>query len=364
MSESSQEKTEDATPKRIREARKKGQVSKSKDMETISVMIAFFVALSASMTFMGNELKSLMKMVFEKAVAAPVTGDMMYSLGKACLYTMAKVCAPAMIAGFVVALVIGYLQVGPVFSLDPLMPQGKKLNPIEGIKNMFKTLTFIELIKNIIKITFIFFIAYKVVYASLFDILQTTRISIPDSSVLAGQIIFKIVLRVLLLFVVIAIIDFMVQRWQFMKQMRMSKDEVKREYKQDEGDPHIKGHRKSLHREMVFGDVKQQVKSADAVVTNPVHVAVAIKYDRSEMGAPQVVAKGQRLFADMIKKIAEENNVPILRNVPLAWSLVELEEGAEVPEELYTAVAEILALVYKMKQNQTLSRSEEKVQYV
>ncbi len=352
MAESSQEKTEDATPKRLREARKKGQVPKSKDLETIFVMITFFGVLSVSLGYMGKELKSLMTEAFRTVGDPRIGGDTIYSLGKASLYTMAKVCAPALLAGMLVAAIVGFLQVGGIFSLDPLKPQGKKLNPIEGLKNMFKTMTFIELIKNICKISFIFIIAYQVINGNLFQVLQTIRVSLFDASQLAGGIIFTIVLRVLILFMVLAVADFMIQRWQFMKQMRMSKDEVKREYKQDEGDPHIKSHRKALHREFAFGDVQKQVKTADAVVTNPVHVAVAIKYDKKEMGAPEIVAKGQRLFADMIRKVAEENNVPIMRNVPLAWSLLELEVGDEVPEELYNAVAEILAVVYKLKREQ------------
>ncbi len=352
MSESSQEKTEQATPKRMREARKKGQVAKSRDLETIFVMIAFFATLCLSMGYMAGELKQLMKTVFEAIASPQISGATLMSLGKASLFTLAKVCAPAFIAGVATALVIGFLQVGPVFSLEPLKPQGKKLNPLEGLKNMFKTLTFIELIKNILKIVFIFYISYRVLYGALFEVLSTARISVFDSSQIAGELIFKVVLRILILFVAIALADFMVQRWQFMKQMKMSKEEVKREYKQDEGDPHIKSHRRALHREFVFGDVQQQVKSADVVVTNPVHVAVALKYNREEMGAPEVVAKGQRLFADMIRKVAEENHVPIMRNIPLAWSLLEVEVGAEVPEELYNAVAEILALVYKMQQTQ------------
>ncbi len=135
-----------------------------------------------------------------------------------------------------------------------------------------------------------------------------------------------------------------------MKQMKMSKDEVKREYKQDEGDPHSKGHRKQLHREFAFGDARQAVKQSDVVVTNPVHVAIAIKYDRGAMAAPQMMIKGQRVFADTIRKYAEEFEIPIMRNIPLAWALFELEESSEIPEELYGAVAEVLAYVYRMKQ--------------
>src|SRR4029434_999942 len=268
-----------------------------------------------------------------------VTGSEMLDLGKACLITLGKVCMMPLAAGFIIAGIVGFLQVGAIFSFEPLKPSGKKLNPIEGFKNMFKTQTFIELVKNILKISFIFYMSYSVLNASLPEILNTTRLSMVDSSRIAGAMIFKIVLRVLLLFVAIAFAHFMIQRWQFMKQMRMSKDEVKREYKQDEGDPHIKSHRRALHREMVFGDMPKQVKAADVVVTNPVHVAVALKYDKEEMGAPEIVAKGQRLFAEAIKKVAEANGVPIMRNVPLAWSLVEMEVGDEVPEELYNAVA-------------------------
>lgn len=365
MAETSQEKTEDATPKRLREARKKGQVPKSRDLSTIFVLVAFFAAICLSIGFMSGELKKLMVMVFNEVASPHLDGAKIYDLGKASLFTLAKVCAPAFLAGFAIAIIVGFLQVGPVFSMEPLKPQGKKLNPLEGLKNMFKTPTFIELIKNILKITLIFYLAYQVLYGGLFEVLQTVRIPLVDSAKIAGELIFKIVLRVLILFIAIALADFLVQRWQFMKQMRMSKDEVKREYKQDEGDPHIKSHRKALHREFAFGDVQQKVKTADAVITNPIHVAVAIKYSREEQGAPEVVAKGQRLFADMIRKVAEENGVPIMRNVPLAWSLLEVEVGEEIPEELYSAVAEILALVYKMKQSREIARlDEEKRNYV
>lgn len=363
MAESSQEKTEDATPKRLREARKKGQVAKSRDLETVFVLITFFATLCLSMHFMGKELKSLMEQTFQLAQKPELRSDELASLGKTCFMTILKTCAPAMLAGFLVALFVGYLQVGPLFSLEPLKPQGKKLNPIEGLKNMFKTQTLIELIKNIVKIFIIFFIAYQILNGSIAQIIDTTYLPVEGSSIVAGDIIYRIFLRVLVLFVAVAGADFMIQKRQFMKQMRMSKDEVKREYKEDEGDPHVKGHRKQLHREFAFGDTQKQVKSADAVVTNPVHVAVAIRYDKNEMNAPEIVAKGQRLYAEMIKKIAEENKIPIMRNVPLAWSLLELEVGDEVPENLYNAVAEILSVVYKLKQATKKPSVEEGIQY-
>ena len=158
--------------------------------------------------------------------------------------------------------------------------------------------------------------------------------------------------RVAITFTIIAFLDYAVQHWQFMKQMRMSKDEVKREYKQDEGDPEVKRERKRLHRDMVFGDAKQAVKKSSAVVTNPVHIAVAISYDGDENSTPIVTMKGMRLFAETIKGYAEEFEVPIFRNVPLAWALHEIDIGDEIPESLFDAVAEILAAVYRLKEDQ------------
>ena len=156
------------------------------------------------------------------------------------------------------------------------------------------------------------------------------------------------------MFIALAILDIMVQRWQYKKQLRMSKEEVKREYKQDEGDPLIKSMRRQLHQELAMGDVKKQVAASDVVVTNPTHLAIAIKYDEKEMMAPQIMAKGQRLFAEKIREIAETENIPIIQNVPLGWSLIELEIGAEIPEELYQAMAEVLIVIYRMREKKSL----------
>lgn len=387
MAESSGEKTEEATPKRLREARKKGQVPKSKDVSTIAVLLAIFGVICLGMGAAMNELRDLMKLCFTYVGSHEhIDGSQIWVLGKACLLSFAKLILPIAVVGGVVAGFVGFMQVGSIFSMEPLKPQMKKLNMIEGIKNMFKTQTFIELLKNIAKIIVIFYLAYSTLDKQLYTILQTATIQIPaqmpsigeaakgippeaypieGAAFISGDILFSFIFKVLLAFLVISVIDFMVQKKQFMKQMRMTKDEVKREYKQDEGDPHIKGHRKQLHREFAFSDAKAAVKSSDVVVANTVHVAVAMKYDRETMVAPEILIKGQRAFAEMIKQVAEENGIPIMRNVPLAWALFELEEGAEIPEELYNAVAEVLAYVYRMQQLQ--KREEQrgsKIQYV
>jgi flagellar biosynthesis protein FlhB len=351
--DSGQEKTEDATPKRLREARKKGQVPKSRDVSTIIVLIAVFSVMSIGMGWMGMQIREVMVLSFQQAATkGPLEGAQIYMVGKAALLAFGKIMLPILMVGVIVAALAGFLQVGAIFAMEPLKPQFKKLNALEGLKNLFKTQTLIELVKNIAKIFIVFYLAYSTIKGEIFTILQTTNIPVSDAAGLTGSLLFHFIIKVLIAFLIISLIDFMVQKKQFMKQMKMTKDEVKREYKQDEGDPLIKGHRKQLHREFAFSDVKQQVAQSDVVVTNPTHVAVAIKYNREEMIAPEVSARGQRAFADMIKEIAEENKIPIMRNIPLAWALFELEEGAEIPEELYSAVAEILAYIYRMKQLQ------------
>ncbi len=352
MADSSDEKTEDATPRRLREARDKGQVPKSKDVSQVFVFITIFTILGLTFSYMSGEFKKLFQISFGVLSENPISGASLWKVGQMCIVTFAKALIPVFIGGMVMGFFTSFIQVGAIFTMDPLTPKAEKLNPIEGFKNMFKAVAFIELFKNMIKIFIVLYMAYSIVYKSLDSVMLTYKISLSDSASIAGQIITEFVMKVCLIFIFISLADYMLQRWNFMKNMRMSKDEVKREYKQDEGDPHVKGERKRLHREMVFGDVKQAVKKSDAVVTNPIHVAVAIEYNREEMAAPRIAAKGQEVMAQMIVEVARQENIMIMRNIPLAWSLVHLEIGDEIPEDLYEAVAEILTLVYEMKEKQ------------
>lgn len=266
------------------------------------------------------------------------------------LWTWLKVVGPVLAAGFCGALLIGLVQVGGVFSTEPLKPKPEKLNPVEGFKNMFKVVTFIELLKNIVKLSMVIYLAYQTVKSYIQEILLASKVTIIEAVQMTGQVVYSFFLKIAAVFIVVALIDMAVQKWNYQKRHKMSKDEVKREYKQDEGDPQIKGERRRLHREMVFGDVKQGVKKADAVVSNPIHVAVAVAYDREEMAAPEVIVKGQRSFAELILQIAREENIPIIRNIPLAWSLLQVDEGDAIPEDLYEPIAEVLSLVYEMKE--------------
>ena len=347
---SSQEKTEDATPKRLREARKKGQVAKSRDMNTVVILVAAFALLAAMMKFFTAQTETLLKASIDLISQKEFQNEELLHLGYQMFLSYAKMMAPYLGALTLVTILVGFLQVAPIFPGEPIKFEMKRLNIIENIKNMAKITTLVELIKNVLKVFFVFLIAYYVVKKNMEAISLTVTADLLQSTALAGRILFQFMIRVFILFTILAIIDLMVQRWHYKKQLRMSKEEVKREYKQDEGDPLIKSIRRQLHQEMAMGDVKRQVASSDVVVTNPTELAIAIKYDDKEMMAPQVMAKGQRLFAQTIREAAEEAGGPIGRNVPLAWSLIELEIGDEVPEELYAAMAEILVFVYRMKQ--------------
>ncbi|MBF0106025.1 MAG: type III secretion system export apparatus subunit SctU [Deltaproteobacteria bacterium] len=362
MGESSQEKTEQATPKRLRDARKKGDVPKSKDLSTVAVMIIVFATIAMSAGFMAGEFKMLMANAFGLVAKGHITYSDMMMVGEMSLVTMAKVLGPTLIAGVASAAIIGYLQVGGMFTAEPLKPKIEKLNPIEGFKNMFKLQTFIELIKNMIKLSLVIYVAYQTINSYLEEILLSSKVTVIESVSLTGAIVYSFFVKVAILFLVVALIDMGIQRWNYAKKHRMSKDEVKREYKQDEGDPQIKGERRRIHREMVFGDARQNVKKADAVVSNPQHVAVAIQYNRAEMGAPEVTIKGQRKFAELILQIAREEGIPIIRNIPLAWSLLKVEIGDAIPEELYEPVAEVLSMVYDIKEGKTAQAQEQQKQ--
>lgn len=346
---SSQEKTEEATPKRLRDARKKGQVARSRDMSTVVVLIAAFAMIVFMRGYVGEELRSFLQSNLDLVARRDITIETLFIEGRRSFMTLIKLSAPFLLAVAVISVGAGFLQSGPIFSAEPVKPQAKRLNIVENLKNMFKVTTLVELLKNIAKISLIFLLAYFVISDSLREVVLTVTAEPSKSSWLAARLVAIFLAKVFAVFIVIAIIDFMVQRWQYRKQLRMTKEEVKREYKQDEGDPLIKSHRRQLHQELAMSDTRQAVRSADAVVTNPTQLAVAIKYEDSEMAAPMVVAKGQRLFAQAIREMAEEHGIPIVQNPPLAWTLIELDVGDEIPEELYAAVAEILVFVHRLR---------------
>ncbi|CAM3705803.1 EscU/YscU/HrcU family type III secretion system export apparatus switch protein [Corallococcus sp. ZKHCc1 1396] len=350
MSEESGDKTEEPSQKKLDDSRKKGQVWKSKDLTAVAVLAAGMGITRAMWGMVEEEISILFRFSFDQIAhsqdLALATTQLLYMGVRTLLLLTIPVVAGAAVFGGL----FDFLQVGSLFTIDPLIPKMDKLNPIAGLKNMFTKKTFVELLKNLVKLSVAAYVVYGVVRDSMPLVIETVRQDTQGIMIILGEIIYRVSVRILMLFVIFGIFDVWWQRKSFMKDMMMTKDEVKKEYKQSEGDPHHKAKRKELHQEIMEGAQMEAVKDASVIVTNPDHVAVALIYDQNKDGAPRVLIKGMDAKAERIKALARESDVPLLRNVPLAHALLRVEVGEEVPEELYDAVAEVLNFVYGLKQ--------------
>jgi flagellar biosynthetic protein FlhB len=342
------DKTEEPTEHKLREARKKGQLAKSQDVTAASIFLVGFFFIYFTGSQISIQLQNLIRTCFTIATSDHIDAGVIMTMLEISLNVMLTAVMPLCAVAFLIAFLANYAQVGVLITFEPLKPELKKLNPIEGLKGMFKLKKLVELIKSTLKLAIVSMVAYFVVKGFIADIILTVSMPLWNSIDLVWKIIFDLCVRVGAIFAVIAMADWAYQKWQFKKDMMMSKKDIKDEYKNQEGDPFIKGKRKQLHQEMAMTSATEQTRKADAVIVNPDHIAVAIKYDQDTMGAPQVIAKGERLWAKKIKEIAKEEGIPILRNVPLAAALNKLELNEEVPEDLYDAVAEILQFVYQL----------------
>ena len=346
----SEEKTEKPTPKKLRDARKKGQVSKSRDI-TQSLL---FLTSMAVLAFGGPAFVTGAKALFTDSFQPGLlTGELradelMQRLGYAGARLM-LFSAPFLAAVTVVAIAVEFVQVQALFSPEAIQVKFDKLNFIKGLQNIFfKPKTYLELLKNLLKFTLVSALLYFSIRGSLRDIILTARASPETTGKLAASLMLNLLFRVGLLFLLIGAADFFLQKRLYLKQLMMSKYEVKKEYKEDEGDPHIRQQRRQLHQQILAQSMVRNVPRADVVVVNPTHLAIAIQYDEQSMNAPQVTAKGQETMAKSIRDLAEKSGVPVTRNVPLAHSLIQVELGSEIPAELYEAVAEVLNWVYQL----------------
>ncbi len=350
MSDEGGEKTEEPTQKKIDDSRKKGQVWKSRDLTGLAVFLTGMAVVKGMWPTVETEISTLFRFSFEH-LAHPetiqqATGDLLLMAVATVLLLTAPVVLGAAIAGGLTE----FLQVGPLFSQESLMPKLEKLNPLAGLKNMFSKKQLVELLKSSTKISIAGYVVYGVVRDALGLVMTSLRGDSTLSLAILGELVYRITTRISLLFLVFAIFDVWWQRRSYMKDLMMTKDEVKREYKESEGDPHHKAKRKEMHHEILEGAMMESVKKSDVVVTNPDHVAVALRYDRENDAAPRVIAKGIDSKAEAIKALAKSADVTLLRNVPLAHALLRLEVGEEIPEELYDAVAEVLNFVFQLKQ--------------
>lgn len=344
-----EDKSEKPTPKKLREAKKKGQTAKSKDLSSGFIFVIAIMVLLKAGSSMSNSLQDFMKMSFTTAVSQPWNGETIDRLKVEGLKTFASVLGPLLGGVLIGSLLISAVQSGGVFTMETLMPKFDKLNPLEGIKRMVSLKGIVQLVKSAIILIVVFILAYQVIRNALRPILLTQGTPLLNAFDFAQGLISTLLMRAAMVMVVIGGADFAYQKWQFGKDMMMTKEEVKNEYKEQEGDPHYKQKRKRLHQEIISGNMMRNARKADVVITNPTRYAVAIKYDKKERGAPVVLAKGERVIAEKIRQIAKEERIPIMRNVPLAQALMRVEVDSIIPEDLYEAVAEVLNWVYRSR---------------
>lgn len=345
-----QDKTEPATPKKRQDTRKKGQVAKSMEIPAALVMLGGFAMLALYGGVMGESLVDLFAFGFEDFLLWEITEQNVNTIFSSLLFDVLLMMLPIFGIGVLMALLASYAQVGYLFTLEPLKMKFDKINPIRGLKQIFSLRSLVQFLKSILKITLIGVVAFLVIWGEKDTIVTLSAMPIQS----AFEYIASLTLRLGLFsggaLLVLALFDYMYQKWEYEKNLRMSKQEVKDEFKKTEGDPLIKAKIRERQRKMAMQRMMQEVPKADVVITNPTHYAVALQYDGSTMDAPKVIAKGVDEVAQRIKQVAKEHDVPLMENKPLARALyAQVEIGESIPQELFHAVAEVLAFVYKTR---------------
>lgn len=348
------EKTEPATQKKLTDARKEGKVARSKELSAAFGLIVLFLCLKVFVSYVGEKFLGMFDLIYgnmsdfvkinEGSISAAAVSSLLFQVIIQMLLTM----LPFLLFGFAVALLVSILQVGWTVSAKPMKPELSKFNPINGFKRMFSKDSVFELVKSIFKVGIIIYIAYTAVRDNESKLFVLYDISLNQAVALVGKFVIDVGFKISLVYMIIGIADFAYQKFKFKDDMKMTKQEVKDEYKNTEGDPQIKGRQRRKMQEVSQKRMMQDVPKADVVITNPTHLAVAIKYDAETSPAPIVIAKGADFVAQKIKEVARDNRIEIVENKPLARMLyANVDIGAQIPPELYQAVAEVLVLVYK-----------------
>lgn len=344
----SDDKTEKATPRRRQKAREEGQVSKSADLSSAVVLTVGMVVIFVLGTAMLNDLKNIMISNLSTLNVDNLGPNTVFSFIVIQFQKIVMIVGPLMAVLMIVGVISNLAQIGPLLSSKAIQPSLKKLNPVSGVKRLFSLKSIVELIKGVLKMAVVGLVCYYSIYPRRAElmVLSGTEVSVALGVIMS--VLIDIIWKVCLILIFIGIVDFYYQKYEFEKSIKMSKQDVKDEYKNIEGDPKIKGKIKATQRQMAMSWMMKEIPDADVVVTNPTHYAVALKYDTEKAPAPMVIAKGVDHLAKRIKDIAKNNKVPIVENKPLAQSLFKtVELNHMVPEELFVAVAEVLAYVYK-----------------
>lgn len=348
-----EDKQFDATPRKLEQARKEGQVVKSKDFSTAISLLVLFSAIVGVAPFIWNQIAQLFTLMYEQIPNAHLD-----EVGMAYIFTITVKAAlliigPILFLAWFIAILADFIQVGPLVATAPLMPKLDKLNPTKYFKNIMSIKTLFELFKNIVKVILLGYIGWVVYMDHIEHILMLAAIDNNFAVMVEfGKLITEFIFKACIAFLVIAAADYGVTKWKFLKDQKMSFKEIKDEYKNTEGDPNVKAALRQRRMQMLQRGMMDAVPDADFVVTNPIHIACALKYKAEEMDSPTLIAKGTELIAKKIIQIAKDHNVPVIENPPVARALFKMVDlNHQIPPELYKAIAEILLFVYNLKNN-------------
>lgn len=343
------EKTETPTPRRRQEARERGQVARSTELTAAAMLVGGLLALRlfGPMTF--EALHGMLTAVLSDGDPAATRADDLARIAALSLRAMAFAAAPIMAALVVLSIVANITQTGPLVSWHPLMPQWSRINPLAGVSRLFSLRSVVQLAVNLMKLALVGYVAYDAIRSDMPLILAAVEAQHGALVTIIAGMCFSLGIKIAVLLLALALLDFGYHRWQHERDLRMTKDEVKEEMKRMEGDPLLKHRRRQIQMQLAAQRLRRDVPNADVVVTNPTELAIALRYDEKTMRAPTVIAKGAGYLAQRIREIAREQGIPIVERKPLAQALYKtVEVGQEVPPALYKAVAEILAYVYEL----------------
>jgi len=343
------EKTEAPSAKRREDFRKKGQIAQSKEVQTASL---FTILLLFWLFYLPTFWKGLTELVFagwQSSGSFQITPSSIISLAAFLLQKIGLLMAPLFLFVLIIGFFSSFFQFGWLLTAKPLMPDFSKLNPINGMSRFFSRKSMMEVVKSLLKVLLVGWIAYSTVLDNFQEALILIGTSVGSTLIYLGKVSALILAKVCAVLILIAFLDFLFVKWEMEEKMKMTKQELKEEFKESEGDPHIKSQIRSIQQAMARKRMMAEVPKADVIVTNPTHISVAIRYDSTQMEAPVIIAKGADLVAMKIREVARNNNIPIIENPPVARLLHKLDIGENIPEDLFKVVAEILAHVYSLK---------------
>ena len=346
-----EDKQFDATPRKLEQARKEGQVVKSKDFSTAISLLILFSVIFGLAPFIWNQIVQLYTLLYEQIPNAHIDQVGMTYILTITIKCAALIIGPVLFVAWFIAIMADFIQVGPLVATAPLMPKLDKLNPTKYFKNIMSIKTLFELFKNILKVVLLGYIGWSVYIQHIENILMLAAIDNNFAVMIEfGKLITDFIFKACIAFLVISAADYGVTKWKFLKDQKMSFKEIKDEYKNTEGDPNVKAALRQRRMQMLQRGMMDAVPDADFVVTNPTHIACALKYKAEEMASPMLIAKGTELIAKKIINIAKEHQIPVIENAPVARALYKMVDlNQQIPPELYKAIAEILLFVYKLK---------------